>query len=95
MSTYTVAHAKHATLGAATVDTINFTTRHYVVTITNLTAATVIYGTLSGADPTVGGDDTFVVLPGAPRELDFIGGGISQVKLISSGTPEYNVEARL
>lgn len=95
MTTYNVVRGKHATLGAGVVDIVNFATRHYVVTVTNLTAATIIYGTLTGDTPTVGGDDTFVVMPGAPREIDNIGQGILTVSLISAGIPEYNVEARL
>lgn len=95
MTAYSVARAKHATLGAAAADAITFRTRHYTVRVTNLDGTQVIYGTLDGSVPTVGGDDTFVVPAGKVREFDNMGQGISTVGLISTAGGQYNIEARL
>lgn len=95
MTAYNVARGKHATLGAATADSVTFATRHYTVRVTNIDATQVIYGTLDGSVPTVGGDDTFVVPAGKVREFDNMGQGIHTVGLISTAGGQYNVEARL
>lgn len=92
MAAYTVDRAKHATLVAATVDTVTLS-EFSVVEVLNRDGVAAIYFTTDGSTPTVAGDNT-QVLPAA------VGGvqvstinisGTNVVKLISAGTPSYSV----
>lgn len=89
MTTYNnVIYAKTATLGAATVDTINFTSE---VQMTVVNMGTTDYIWASGSTtPTVDGDDCVPCPPGCATALPFTG---TQLKLISSGTPKYTAIA--
>jgi hypothetical protein len=92
MATYSVARSKHATLAAATVDTVNISSdTNYVEVVSR--GDDYISFTVDGSAPTVFGDNTFVVLPrGALQVLD-AGGPTSQVKVISASAIPYSVQA--
>jgi hypothetical protein len=90
MATFSVSRSKHATLGAATVDTVTLTKAYPFVEVVNrdATAANVIYFTTDGSAPTVAGDNTIVVIPGqrvtvAPETL--------VVKVIGAAASPYSV----
>lgn len=90
MATYSVAVAKHATLSAATVDTVTITETTTAVEVVNRSSSDTIYFTVNGTVPTSAGDDTFVVPPGGNLRVRSKGTGRS-VKLISSGAAAYSV----
>jgi hypothetical protein len=81
------AHSK--TLGANTVDTVNFADDVKQIEVVSDGAAE-LYFTVDGTAPTVGGAKCYY-LPafGGAREVPVHTGGT--VKLISSGTPKYSV----
>lgn len=94
----TVAFAHGGTLGAGTVDTINFSTGFYSVAVHNLGATDIYFrpNVFGGtADPTAGADDTYVVRGNttAPTVLRF-SSQVTAVKVVSSGAMVYRVEAR-
>jgi hypothetical protein len=89
MATYTVNKGKHATLGAATVDTVNVSSTH-TVEVLNRGAAD-IYFTIDGSVPTVGGDDTYIAPAGQPVVVTTDESRITVVKLISASNPAYSV----
>lgn len=91
MATYSVVRAKHATLVASTVDTINLSADHKVVQVHNRDGVSAIYFTVDGTTPTVGGDD-ILVFPAAIGWVDVPVGDNAAVKLISAGTPAYSVQ---
>lgn len=89
---------KHGTLVAATVTTVDLTGLGESLRIQNR-GTTVLYYTVArsvtAATPTVAGDDTYALPAGCAdtHPLDnYIAEGTVQVKLISSGTPDYSVE---
>ena len=90
MASYTVARSKHATLTAATVDTVTIGGNE-AVEVLNRSASDTIYFTTDGSTPTVGGDDTFIV--GAGQSVVIPGRRVSgeAVKLISSAAADYSV----
>lgn len=92
MATHSVALAKHATLSASTVDTITLTNDFQTVEVVHRTstAADPIYFTVDGSTPTVGGDNTYVVMPGGWKSVRAWANS-DVVKLISAGTPAYSV----
>lgn len=104
MASYTVTSAKHATLAAGVVDTVTITTDISGVEILNR-GADLIYFTTTGATPTVGGDNTYVVPAGGALRIDTtetIGAPSSggnpatlstAVKLISGSATAYSVSA--
>jgi hypothetical protein len=95
MATYTGNRVVHATLTAATVDTITLDSDYVSVEIVNRDGAAEIYATVdTSLTPTVGGANCDV-LPAAIGALtiDATGYGTpTTVKLISSGTPAYSVK---
>jgi hypothetical protein len=90
--------ADHGTLVAATVTTVTLTSVKQSLRVQNRSTDQQIYYTYGAgvaADPTVAGDDTFAIPPGATDEwidLGAVGAGFV-VKLISAGTPAFSVEA--
>ena len=95
MASYTVARAKHATLTAATVETITFSVDVVSVEVVNRDGTAEIYFTIDGTTPVAGADDTEVVpaAVGAAQKLGSPGSRwvTDTVKLISTGTPKYSV----
>lgn len=94
MASHSVASAKTATLVAATQDTVTLTKDYGQVEVTNLDgAASISVRVDSGVtNATVDGDDC-TVLPATIGSVVIASPaqGNSQVKLISSGTPKYQV----
>lgn len=91
MASYSEALSKHATLSAATVDTVTLTADYRSVEVKNrASSGSGIFFTVDGSTPTVLGDDTFVVLPG---EALVVPSGLSSdaVKLISATADAYSV----
>lgn len=86
-----MAYRKHGTLVAATVATVTLTPNAKFVEVVNR-GSDDIYFRLDGTDPTVAGDDTYVVPGGGfTRVRNNDRDGSVSVKLISSGTPAYSV----
>ncbi len=90
--------ADHGTLVAATVTTVTLTSVKECLRVQNRgTSGTIYYTFAAGtpATPTVAGDDTYAVPPGGADEWTDLGqpGTGFIVKLISSATPEFSVEA--
>lgn len=92
--------ADHGTLVADTVTTVTLTGVKRNLRVQNRGTTGAIYYTFgfgTPATPTVAGDDTYALPPGAADEWDqgFLGhpGTGFIVKLISSATPEFSVEA--
>lgn len=94
MASYTVARSKHATLVAATVDSVTLSRDYAEVEIVNRGAAGDIYATVDGTTPAPAADNTIYIGPGQalvfalPRRADNTS---SAVKLVSAGTPSYSV----
>ena len=97
MATYSVNTAKHAVLTPTTVDTVNLANSASFILVSNrTTSGNPIYFTFGDAskgvtDPTVGGDDTYIVTIGMTVSLP--GDGTApQVKLISTSAQAYSVQ---
>ena len=92
MASYTVNAAVHKQLAANTVDTVTLDPLASAVEVINRDGTAEIYFTVDGANPTVGGDDTQVLLAGiGSLEIGSPAIGSTVVKLISAGTPKYSV----
>jgi hypothetical protein len=96
MATYNLAAGEFGvhdkTLVASTVDTVNWpagVNAPYVEVLND--GGTDIFVTVNGATPTVAGNNTFEVPPGAVRVLKTPSEVATAVKLISAGTPTYSV----
>ena len=89
MAAYSVQKRTHQTLGASTVDTVTLTGRNSSVEILNRDSSSTIYFTVDGTTPTVAGNETIVLPPGAAYQWL---APVGMVKLISSGTPAYSVQ---
>lgn len=96
MASYAVAsgergvHAK--ALVANTVDTVTFAVDCVAVEVMNETGTAAISFTTDGTTPTVAGNNTYY-LPAAVGAIQVEPdvGGVTVIKLISSGTPSYGV----
>ena len=93
MATYNVQRSKHATLGAGTVDTVNFAMAGRTLRVKNRAAAVGdIYFTVDGqTDPVSLADDTYFAAFGENVVLDDPG-RIVQIRLISADATPYSVE---
>jgi hypothetical protein len=91
MASYTATSAKHATLGASTVDTVTLGSDCNNVEVYNRAATVDIYFTVNGATPTVAGDNTYAVGPGTALLVSVPTSGATVVKLISTGANAYSV----
>lgn len=91
MATYAVSNGKHATLTAATVDTVTLTsTLCQVIEIWNRGTTDPIYFTKDGTTPTVGGDNTYVVTAGQ-RDTVMARATTDTIKLIAATAVAYSV----
>lgn len=85
--------ARHGTLVASTVTTVTLTEDVSTI-IVRAHGSGSMNVTFNGTAPTVGGDDTARVDAGGALMYASSGGVTTEtVKLISSGTPGYSVEA--
>lgn len=97
-----MAHVHSGTLVASTVQTVSLDQPYESITVVNDTGTAAIYFRLDGVNPTVGGDDCYIVpaaitqetVPGITSIAENADGTIpgSTIKLISSGTPSFTVE---
>jgi hypothetical protein len=100
MATYNVVQSSHATLVAATVDTVNLSSGATLLIISNRSAASgdiyFRYATngASAQAPVTLAADSYVVPAGQTRAFTRPNTSqVTQVKLISAGAPDYSVEA--
>jgi hypothetical protein len=92
MATYTADHSYHATLVAATVDTVTLTgSSGDYVQVVNRGATGDIYFTVDGTTPVTAAADTYVVVPNTALTV-YSGDNQDKIKLISAGTPSYSVQ---
>lgn len=92
MATITAAFAAHATLTASTVDTVNINADN-TVAVSNRGSSDIYFTISSGgtaATPAVANDS--YICPAGQVKIITGAQGVTQVKLISSGTPAYSVE---
>ena len=97
MASFSVQTAKHATLTAATVDSVTLAQQgRYIQIVHRGALANPLYVTLgkTPADPTAGGDNTIVVLSGSPVVVPWPHDSVATttVKLISAGAEPYSVQ---
>lgn len=92
MANHTVAHSKHATLGANTEDVVSISNRPYSVMVANRAATNPIYFTIDGSVATVAGDNTYLVMPNDKLIVNS-GQPITQVRVKSAGAQDYSVVA--
>lgn len=88
--------SRHGTLSASTLRTFTFTSNYSVVEVINRDGAADIFFKIdSDTDPTVEGNDTYV-LPASRCSLELTSQAKTNttVKLISSGTPKFSVIVR-
>jgi hypothetical protein len=85
------------TLAASTVDTVTISRDAGSVRVYFDSGSTPIFFTVDGSAPTVNGANCYRVpaSAGASTSVDVTGVAPTVVKLISSGTPTYSVEATL
>jgi hypothetical protein len=89
-TTATVTRAKHvAAMTANTMDTITVSGDSKFIEVANRGSSD-IYFTVNGDVPTVGGDNTYIVLASAALIVPSADKP-DVVKLISAGTPAYSV----
>jgi hypothetical protein len=90
-----IVSAKHATLVAATLDTVTFTTDLGAVEVVNRSAADALSFTVNGATPTALGDNVYVVPPGVgmSKIVQPPTGDATVVRIISAGAAPYTVQA--
>jgi hypothetical protein len=91
MATYNVTRAKHATLTASTVDQVNLAGYPEVIRVTNRGSSDIYYR-FDGTDPTVAGDDCYLVRAGGSVVVGKRAASNASVELISAGAPDYSVE---
>lgn len=91
MATLSATRAKHATLVAATVDTVTLGANYARVEIFNRSSSGYIYATTNGTTPTSGGDDTYVIGPGQAIQVDTPSPTATVVKLICATANDYSV----
>lgn len=90
MATYNdIVRSKHASLGAATQDVLNFRGAPGAIEVINLDDVDEIFVTVDGSDVVADADGTTIVRPG---DAVVIEGGGAQIKMISPGAAEYHVE---
>lgn len=92
MATYNVAVAKHATLVATVVDTVNFSASVGYVRVHNRSNLGPLYFRLDGTNPSVGGDDSFVVDGNGEKVMVVPDPANVSVRLVASIAASYSVE---
>lgn len=88
-----MANAKHGTLTGSAVTAVAVVADLNGLQIVNRTQTGAIYVRLDGVDPTVAGDDCFVVL--GARHFPTGRTGSIDVRMISSDNLAYSVEGRV
>jgi hypothetical protein len=81
------------TLAANTVNTVTVPGEWQAVgVLVPDSAAATVHASVTGTDPTPWGNDTFAIPGGARRSISFGNSTGNAVKLISTGTPQVEVE---
>lgn len=93
MAEYSVERSKHSTLAVLTADRITFTRGNARFAIVfNRGNLGPIFVRTDGTDPTVSGDETFVVPDATQRIIPFLNIETKIVRLICSAAAPYSVE---
>lgn len=92
MAAYTVGDAKHATLTAGTVDTVTLGRNYTAVEVVNRGSDAIYFNANAEPDPTVEGDNTYVVPAGGALMARMWSGTTTVVKLISASATAYSVQ---
>lgn len=89
-----MAHTKHVTLVAATVANVALDDPGQdAIYVTNRHATVEAFATVNGVNPTVGGDDTYLIPAGMRTAKILVPAGAVDLRLISSGTPAISASA--
>ena len=95
MATHTITGPERytASLSASTVDTVVLPSGTAAVAIVNRTGSAAITVNMNGENPTVGGTARFehLIPAGGTLTVPLVPNYANEVRLISSGTPEYAV----
>lgn len=87
---------RQGTLVASTVTTVTFDADHRQMGVFNRarvdSADNDIWVTVNGDAPAIGADGSRVVPAGARRVVEVVGAGATVVKLVASGTPDFELE---
>jgi len=97
MASFSVQSAKHATLTAATVDSVTLAQQgRYIQIVHRGAAANPLYISAGKVptDPTSGGDNFIAVIAGSPLVIPWPADSVSTttVKVISAGAEPYSVQ---
>jgi hypothetical protein len=97
MATQNVTHAAHGTLTASTVEIVNFSDPVYLVIVVNRGTTDLFFrlgsGGAAAVNPAVLGADSYIVPASQSLAISRPASQtVNQIKLISSGTPDYSVE---
>lgn len=86
---------RHGTLTADTVASVDLGVDVGEVDVCNVDGAAAIYFRVDGTNPTVAGNDSYVIPAalGASARVPVTSDGNTVVKLISVGTPAYSITA--
>lgn len=88
--------ARHGTLVANTVSDVVLDSDFAIVEVVNVDGAAIIYLRTDAVNPTVAGDNTRVLPAVAGASLLVrVGNGVTDVRLISAGTPKFAVTGLL
>jgi hypothetical protein len=90
MANYSVTRAKHATLTANVVDTVSLSEDFDSVEVVNRGSAE-LYFTAEGQQPAIGGDNTYIVMPGGGVTMQPATNNLTVVKLVSPAATAYSV----
>lgn len=85
--------SKYATLSNGSVSQIAMTTKTSRVQVVNVTGSVAVYFRVDGTNPTVAGDNTYVLpaVAGASVTVDVDIDSLPVVKFIAAGTPVVGV----
>jgi hypothetical protein len=89
MANISASKIKHATLGVNTADVVTFSKSFKAIEVLNR-GSVEIYFRVDGTNPTIGGDDAYVVMPGAPLQVPSLANP-DVVRLIASASCAYSV----
>lgn len=92
MANISVVSAMSAILTVLTVDTVSCTRAFTWIVVKNRSTTAEIWVRVDGVDPTVGGDEAYVVLPLGSRDLHIPDPAGVSVKVISAAAAAYAVE---
>jgi len=92
MATYNVARAKHATLVATTVDTVNFSIPFAYVRVTNRSGLGAIWARADSTNPGVLADDSYLIDNNESKDIAVASVDNTHVKLVCGAAANYSAE---